>query len=195
VSGSRGWAKLVPTPRDSEKRPDFRVLVGNIEFGAGWKKTSKNGDFVSVCLDDPSFGASICANLVEAEDSNYILIWTRRSAAWSLLPTRSETTASATPSRNSVAAQEWGEASALAASVIFARSERFQENHNGGLLARRASVGNQQPKLSFTNTSGLQTICAWPPSAFLCIGVRLAMIHFHVAKASQFQQAHRQQER
>jgi uncharacterized protein (DUF736 family) len=56
-------------------------LVGNIEFGAGWKRTSKNGDFVSVCLDDPSFGASIYANLVEAEDSNYILIWTRRSAA------------------------------------------------------------------------------------------------------------------
>jgi uncharacterized protein (DUF736 family) len=74
-------AKFVPTPKDSEKGPDFRVLVGNIEFGAGWKRTSKNGDFVSVCLDDPSFGASIYANLVEADDSSYILIWSRRSAA------------------------------------------------------------------------------------------------------------------
>ena len=25
-------AKFVPTPKDSEKGPDFRVLVGNIEF-------------------------------------------------------------------------------------------------------------------------------------------------------------------
>jgi uncharacterized protein (DUF736 family) len=73
-------AKLVPTPKDSEKGPDFRVLVGNIEFGAGWKNL-KNGNFVSICLDDPSFGAAIYANLVEANDSNYILIWSRRSAA------------------------------------------------------------------------------------------------------------------
>jgi len=70
-------AKLVPTPKDNEKGPDFRVLVGNIEFGAGWRKANS----VNICLDDPSFGAPIYANLVEAEDSSYILIWSRRSAA------------------------------------------------------------------------------------------------------------------
>ena len=73
-------ARFVPTPKDNDKGPDFRVLVGNIEFGAGWKKTSQNGNFVSVRLDDPSFTAPIYANLVEAEDSSYILIWSRRSA-------------------------------------------------------------------------------------------------------------------
>jgi uncharacterized protein (DUF736 family) len=71
--------RFVRTPKDSDKGPDFRVLVGNIEFGAGWKKTSQNGSFVSVRLDDPSFSAPIYANLVEAEDSTYILIWSRRS--------------------------------------------------------------------------------------------------------------------
>jgi uncharacterized protein (DUF736 family) len=75
-------AKFVPTPKDNDKAPDFRVLVGQIEFGAGWKKTgAQNGrNFVSVRLDDPSFSAPIFANLVEAEDASYILIWSRRSA-------------------------------------------------------------------------------------------------------------------
>ena len=73
-------AKFVPTPKDNDKAPDFRILVGNIEFGAGWKKAAQNGrNFVSVRLDDPSFSAPIFANLVEAEDSSYILIWSRRS--------------------------------------------------------------------------------------------------------------------
>jgi uncharacterized protein (DUF736 family) len=31
-------AKLVPTPKDNEKGPDFRVLVGHIEFGAGGER-------------------------------------------------------------------------------------------------------------------------------------------------------------
>jgi uncharacterized protein (DUF736 family) len=71
-------ARFVPTPKDNDNGPDFRLLVGNIEFGAGWKKTSQKRNFVSVRLDDPSFSAPIYANLVEAEDSTYILIWSRR---------------------------------------------------------------------------------------------------------------------
>jgi uncharacterized protein (DUF736 family) len=74
-------AKFVPVPKDSDKAPDFRILVGNIEFGAGWKKSAQNGHaYISVRLDDPSFSNSIFANLVEAEGSSYILVWSRRKS-------------------------------------------------------------------------------------------------------------------
>lgn len=72
-------AKFVPLPKHDDKAPDFRILVGNIEFGAGWKKSAQNGHaYISVRLDDPSFSNSIFANLVEAEDSSFVLIWSRR---------------------------------------------------------------------------------------------------------------------
>ena len=72
-------ARFVSPPKDSDRGTDFRILVGNIEFGAGRKKSAQKGNFVSVRLDDPSFVALIYANLVEAEDSSYVLIWSRRS--------------------------------------------------------------------------------------------------------------------
>ena len=38
-----------------ERGPDFRIVAGNVEFGAAWKKTSNEGrDHLSVKLDDPS---------------------------------------------------------------------------------------------------------------------------------------------
>jgi len=63
------------------KAPDFRILAGATEFGAAWKKTSREGrDYLSVKLDDPSFPAPIYASLVEAEDgSGHNLIWSRRN--------------------------------------------------------------------------------------------------------------------
>ena len=71
--------KLVPNDKgDNEKAPDFRVFAGQTEFGAAWKKTSReNRDYLSVTLDDPSFPAPIYANLVDAEEG-YSLIWSRR---------------------------------------------------------------------------------------------------------------------
>jgi uncharacterized protein (DUF736 family) len=33
-------AKFVPTPKTNDNAPDFRILVGQIEFGAGWKKSA-----------------------------------------------------------------------------------------------------------------------------------------------------------
>ncbi len=65
---------------DNDKAPDYRVLAGATEFGAAWKKISReNRDYISVKLDDPSFPAPIYATLVEAEDkTSYSLIWSRR---------------------------------------------------------------------------------------------------------------------
>ena len=72
-------AKLVPAERTSEKGPDFRILAGNVEFGAAWKKTSeRDRDYLSVKLDDPSFPAPIYATLIEVEGEEGLqLIWSR----------------------------------------------------------------------------------------------------------------------
>ena len=66
---------------DNDKAPDFRVFAGATEFGAAWKKTSREErNYLSVKLDDPSFPAPIFASLVEADDG-YSLIWSRRQTA------------------------------------------------------------------------------------------------------------------
>ena len=71
---------IKPADKASDKAPDYRVFAGNVEFGAAWKKTSNEGrDYLSVKLDDPSFPAPIYATLVEGEDDNHTLIWSRRN--------------------------------------------------------------------------------------------------------------------
>ena len=66
-----------PVGSDNDKAPDFRIFAGPNEFGAAWKRTSRqNRDYLSVKLDDPTFPAPIHASLVEAEDG-YELIWSR----------------------------------------------------------------------------------------------------------------------
>lgn len=70
-------AQLRPVDRESENAPDYRIFAGGTEFGAAWRKTSReNRDYLSVKLDDPSFPAPIYANLVDAEDG-YSLVWSR----------------------------------------------------------------------------------------------------------------------
>jgi uncharacterized protein (DUF736 family) len=70
-------AVLRPSESDSDKAPDFRIFAGSTEFGAAWKRTSReNRDYLSVKLDDPSFPAPIYASLVDADDG-YALIWSR----------------------------------------------------------------------------------------------------------------------
>jgi len=59
-------AKITSEPVDqanNEKAPVFRVLIGEVEIGAGWKKTSKTGKlYVAVKLNDPTFPQPIwCA--------------------------------------------------------------------------------------------------------------------------------------
>ena len=70
-------AQLKPVSKESENAPDFRIFAAGTEFGAAWKKTSReNRDYLSVKLDDPSFPAPIYANLVDAEEG-YSLVWSR----------------------------------------------------------------------------------------------------------------------
>lgn len=72
-------ANLRPTDKESEKAPDYRLAVGSVECGAGWKKTSReNREYISVKLDDPTFPAPIYATLVETETpGEHALIWSR----------------------------------------------------------------------------------------------------------------------
>ena len=74
--------KFVPVESDNEKGPAFRILSGATEFGAAWKKTSRDQrDYHSVKLDDPSFPAPIYASLVETDTKGeFALIWSRRAA-------------------------------------------------------------------------------------------------------------------
>jgi uncharacterized protein (DUF736 family) len=71
-------ARLVPADASTnDKAPDLRVLVGNVEIGAAWRRTSKeNTEYHSVKLDDPSFPAPIYANLFKGE-TDYTLVWSR----------------------------------------------------------------------------------------------------------------------
>ena len=72
-------ATLRSVEKESEKSPDFRLSTGDMDVGAGWKKTSREGrDYISVKLDDPSFPAPIYATLSETDaPGEYALIWSR----------------------------------------------------------------------------------------------------------------------
>lgn len=71
-------AVIRPADKDNDKAPDYRVFAGPVEFGAAWKKTSREDrEYLSMKLDDPSFPAPIYASLVEGENGEQRLIWLR----------------------------------------------------------------------------------------------------------------------
>ncbi len=73
-------AKITPAEK-ANKAPDYRIFAGSTEFGAAWTKTTKeNKPYLLVKLDDPSFPAPIYATLVETENGEHALIWSRRNA-------------------------------------------------------------------------------------------------------------------
>jgi uncharacterized protein (DUF736 family) len=46
-------AQFRPAEKENDKAPDYRIFSGSTEFGAAWKKTSReNNDYLSVKLDD-----------------------------------------------------------------------------------------------------------------------------------------------
>ena len=70
-------AQLRPNDKTDDKAPDYRIFSGQTEFGAAWKKTSKEErEYLSCKLDDPSFSAPIYASLVKTDDG-HSLIWSR----------------------------------------------------------------------------------------------------------------------
>ncbi len=68
-----------------ESAPDFILeTVNDVEIGAAWRKVSKgNGNgkggrnYLSLTLDDPSLAAPVYARLIEGEDGQHRLYWTR----------------------------------------------------------------------------------------------------------------------
>ncbi len=72
-------ASIRPVDRDNDKAPDHRVSASGVEFGACWTKTARDtgAEYLSVKLDDPSFPAPIYATLVQGDDAEMKLIWSR----------------------------------------------------------------------------------------------------------------------
>jgi len=69
---------MVPVEQRGENGPSYRILRGDFEFGAAWKRTSKDGKpYLSVKLDSPLLPAPINAALIEATDGSYMLVWNR----------------------------------------------------------------------------------------------------------------------
>lgn len=68
---------IVPVNRPGDRAPSHRVVIGHLEIGAAWAKTSERGEYLSLLLDDPSFPAPVRANLIAREDESFDLIWSR----------------------------------------------------------------------------------------------------------------------
>ena len=72
--------KIVAVPKDCDNAPDCRVLAGTLEIGAAWKRQSAaNKPYLSVKLDDPSFARPVNARLIEPDNGDSLLYWSRRN--------------------------------------------------------------------------------------------------------------------
>jgi uncharacterized protein (DUF736 family) len=72
-------ATIKPVAKDGERSPDHRVTANGVEFGAGWSKAAKDtgAEYLSLKLDDPSFTAPVYATLVQGDNGEHNLIWSR----------------------------------------------------------------------------------------------------------------------
>jgi uncharacterized protein (DUF736 family) len=67
-----------PITKTKPKMPDFRLYAAGAEIGAAWAKTSESErPYLSVTLDDPTFGDTIYCRLIEFEDGKHQLLWSR----------------------------------------------------------------------------------------------------------------------
>ena len=76
-------AALVANDKNGkDKAPDFKMMIGDKEFGAAWRATAKGESgkpFLRVEIDDPSFAAPIRAALFEnGEEGKGVLVWGRK---------------------------------------------------------------------------------------------------------------------
>jgi uncharacterized protein (DUF736 family) len=72
--------EILPSGLQGEKSPQYRVMIGDTQVGAGWDRCSRQGEaYLSLKLDDPSFPAPIFANLVARGDEHH-LVWSRDEA-------------------------------------------------------------------------------------------------------------------
>ena len=83
----RAGIDIVPNPdKKTDEQPNYRVLCGGVEIGAGWVKRAESSgqDYVSLSLSDPSFGPKkIYVNLGRTagqdDEDVYALIWNPRN--------------------------------------------------------------------------------------------------------------------
>jgi uncharacterized protein (DUF736 family) len=79
----RADIEIVPNTRKSgDTQPDYRVLSGGVELGAGWNRRSETSgnDYVSLSFAAPEFGPRrLYANLGRAagqdDDDAFAIIW------------------------------------------------------------------------------------------------------------------------
>jgi uncharacterized protein (DUF736 family) len=77
--------RLVPTQRQSDKAPDWRVHLDDNgdgpEIGSGWThERDGGGSFIALQFDCPTFNSPLRANLVPArgEPGIHALLWSRQ---------------------------------------------------------------------------------------------------------------------
>ena len=75
-------ARFVPNDkRENERAPDFRVMSGQCELGAGWRRMKRDGDTrerISVILDDPFAATPLNVMLFETSHPGEAnLVWQR----------------------------------------------------------------------------------------------------------------------
>lgn len=73
-------AILPNTSKQRDAQPDYRVLSGDVEIGAGWNRRSESSgrDYVSLSLAAPEFGPRrLYANLgqLPGEANRFAIIW------------------------------------------------------------------------------------------------------------------------
>jgi uncharacterized protein (DUF736 family) len=79
----RSDVQLRPVKKPNGKEPNYRITaetpLGNVEFGAAWKRHSEKGQpFLSVSIDDPALPGALNAALFDAEDGKTAtLVWSR----------------------------------------------------------------------------------------------------------------------
>ncbi len=72
-------ATIKPAAKENERAPDYRVTANGVELGAAWSKAAKDSgaEYLSLKLDDPSFTAPVYASLVQGDNGEHKLIWSR----------------------------------------------------------------------------------------------------------------------
>jgi uncharacterized protein (DUF736 family) len=79
----RSEVEIIPNSRKaSEVQPDYRVLAGGVEVGAGWVRTGEvsGKDYVSLSLAAPEFGprrlyANLGRSAGQGDDDAFAIIW------------------------------------------------------------------------------------------------------------------------
>ena len=78
----RAEITIAPNSRKTtDTQPDYRVVSGDVEIGAGWNRRSETSgrDYVSLSLAAPEFGPRrLYANLGQAageSDNRFAIIW------------------------------------------------------------------------------------------------------------------------